>query len=104
MVKARLARLGGRVRSRGSDRAKALSKRADTGLACLSVPDWCHLLHACVKRYALAICSRLRPAPPAWEPAQERLATGQGAPPDRAAGQQAQAVVEAHEADGQRWP
>jgi hypothetical protein len=103
MVKARLAMLGGSVRSLVSDRAKALIKLAEAGLACLSVPDLFHLIHDLVKSYSLAICSRRRQAQQALEHAQERLTTCQGAHPGSAEVQQAQAWVKAHEAEVKRW-
>jgi hypothetical protein len=104
MVKARLATLGGSVRYLVSDRAKALIKLAEAGLACLSVPDLFHLIHDLVKSYSLAICSRLRQAQQALEHAQEHLTTCQGTHPGGAAEvQQAQALVAAHEAEVKRW-
>jgi hypothetical protein len=103
VVKARLAPLGVGVRSLVSDRAKARIQLAETGLACLRVPDVFHLLHALAKRDALAIFSRLRHAQQALRHAQERLATCQGSPPGGAPGQQARALVEAHAAEVQRW-
>ena len=57
-----------------SDRAKALSKQAETGLECLSIPELLHLLHAMGKSYALAIYSRLSQAQPALKQAPARLA------------------------------
>ena len=102
MVKARLAMLGGSVRSLVSDRAKALIKLAEAGLECLSVPDLFHLIHDLVKSYSLAICSRRRQAQQALAHAQERLTTCQGAHPGSAEVQQAQAWVKAHEAEGKR--
>jgi hypothetical protein len=45
-----------------SDRAKALIKRADTGLGCPSIPDLSHLGHDLAKSYALAILGCLRQA------------------------------------------
>jgi hypothetical protein len=103
VVKARLATLGVGVRYLVSDRAKALIKLAETGLACLSVPDFFHLLHDLTKSSSLAIVSRLRHAQQAVQHAQERLAACQKAHPDGVAVQHAQAVVEAHEAEVQRW-
>ena len=103
VVKARLATLGVGVRYMVSDRAKALITLAETGLACLSVPDFFHLLQDLTKSYALAIFSRLRHAPQALQHAQERLAACQEAHPDGADVQHAQAVVEAREAEVQRW-
>jgi len=103
VVKARLTTLGVGVRSLVSDRAKALIKLAETGLACLSVPDLFHLLHDLTKSYALAIFSRLRHAQQALRHAQERLATYQESHPGGAEVHHARAVVEAHEAEVQRW-
>lgn len=62
VVKARLATLGVGVRSLVSDRAQALITLAETGLACLSVPDFFHLLHDLTKSSSLALFSRLRHA------------------------------------------
>jgi hypothetical protein len=103
VVKARLETLGvGRLYV-VSDRAKALGKRAETGLECLSIPDLFHLMHDLVKRYALAMCSRLRHAPQALRPAHEHLRMGQASHPSGAAVQQAQAVVDTGEAEVTRW-
>jgi hypothetical protein len=104
LVKARLETLGGRVFSVVSDRAKALSKLAETGLDCLSIPDVFPLLHDLVKSYALAIYRRLRPAQQALPHAQERLATCQASHPDSPALQRAQALVETSDAEVKRWP
>jgi len=103
VVKARLATLGVGVRYMVSDRAKALIKLAETGLACLSVPDFFHLLHDLTKSYSLAIFSRLRHAQQALKHAQERLAACQEAHPDGAEVQHVRALVEVHAAEVQRW-
>jgi hypothetical protein len=103
VVKARLETIGVGVRYMVSDRAKALIKLAETGLACLSVPDFFHLLQDLTKSYSLAILSRLRQAQQALKHAQERLAAYQETQPDGAPRPQAQALVEAHEAEVQRW-
>jgi len=71
----RLQTLGTAVLSLVSDRAKALSKLAPTGLGCLSIPDVLHLSHALAKGYALAIFSRLRHARRDLEHATQRLET-----------------------------
>jgi hypothetical protein len=92
LVKARTEALGVAVRSRGSDRANALIKRAETGLECLSMPAVFHLLHELVKSYALPICSRLRQARQALRQAQESLSGAEM--------QQARALVEARAARG----
>jgi hypothetical protein len=74
LVKARLTTLGVEVSYLVSDRAKALIKLAQTGLACLSIPDLFHLSHDLAKTYSLAIYSRLRQAQQALTQAQKRLA------------------------------
>ena len=74
VVKARLAMLGIGVRYLVSDRAKALIKLAETGLACLSIPDLFHLMHDLAKSYALAIFNRLRQAQQTLTQAQAHLA------------------------------
>jgi hypothetical protein len=58
----RLTTFGTEVLSLVSDRAKALSKLAHTGLRCPSIPDVFHLGHDLAKGYALAIVGRLRHA------------------------------------------
>jgi hypothetical protein len=103
VVKARLATLGVGVRYLVSDRAQALIKLAETGLACLSVPDLFHLIHDLAKSYSLAIFSRLRQAQQALRHAQERLATCQASPPGGAEVHQARALVETHAAEVKRW-
>jgi hypothetical protein len=86
-----------------SDRAKALIKLAETGLECLSVPDLFHLMQDLAKSYSLAIFSRLRHAQQAVHQAQERFAKCQASHPDGPEVQQAHALVEASEAEMQRW-
>ena len=103
LVTARLATLRTGVRYLVSDRAKALIKLAETGLACLSIPDLFHLMHEVAKSYALAIFRRLRQAQQTLTQAQERLAHCQAAHLGEAAVQQAQAMVEAQAAEVQRW-
>ncbi len=103
LVEARLEALGAGVLSLVSDRAKALMKLAETGLACLSIPDLFHLIQELVKSYSLSICGRLRQARQALSQAQEHLRTCQASHPSGADVQQAQAVVEACEAEVTRW-
>jgi len=103
VVTARLTMLGTGVRYLVSDRAKALIKLAETGLACLSIPDLFHLMHDVAKSYSLAILSRLRQAQQTLTHAQERLAHCQASHLGAAAIQHAQALVEAHAAEVQRW-
>ena len=100
---ARLEALGAGGLSLVSDRAQALVKLAETGLECLSIPDVFPLIHALVKRSALSICGRRRQARQALSPAQEHLRTCQASHPSGADVQQAQAAVEASEAEGTRW-
>lgn len=102
-VDARLAALGVGVVSLGSDRAKALIKRAETGLDCLSIPDMFHLIHDLVQSYALAMCGPLRQARQALHPARESLTTCQASLRSSEEAQHAQAEVEACEAEVERW-
>lgn len=102
-VKARLEGLGTEVLYLVSDRAKALIKLAETGLDCLSIPDLFHLIHDLVKRYSLAIASRLRQVRQALSQAQECLATCQASDPSGAEVLRAQALVEAREAEVAHW-
>jgi hypothetical protein len=104
LVKARLETLGVGVFFLVSDRAKALIKLAETGLGCLSIPDLFHLIHDLVKSYSLAIGSHLRQAQQALNQARERLAMCQVSPNASGAEvEQAQAVVEASDAEVRRW-
>jgi hypothetical protein len=77
---ARLTTVGTEVLSLVSDRAKALSKLAHTGLGCPSIPDVLHLGHDLAKGYALCIVGRLRQAKRDLEPAKQRLAPVQKRP------------------------
>jgi len=54
--------LKAQVRSVVSDRAKARIQLAEQGLACLSMPDFFHLVHDIVKSYSLALGQRLKQA------------------------------------------
>jgi len=103
LVKARLKTLGAEVSSLVSDRAKALIKLAQMGLDCLSIPDLFHLSHDLAKGYSLAIFSRLRQAQQALTQAQEHLARAAASHPVGVKVQQAQAVVETHQAEVERW-
>jgi hypothetical protein len=101
--KARRKTFGVAVSSLVSDRAKALIKLAETGLACPSIPDVLHLRHELAKGYALAIFGRLRHAQQALRQAGQRLATLQASRPGNDQAQQAQALVEVREAEVKRW-
>jgi hypothetical protein len=103
LVETRLEALGVGVLYLVSDRAKALIKLAETGLACLSVPDLFHLIHDLVKSYALAICGPLRQAQQAFKQARESLTTCQASLRSRDEAQQAQAEVEARAAEVEHW-
>jgi hypothetical protein len=103
LVEARLEALGVGVLYLVSDRAKALIKLAETGLECLSIPDLFHLINELVKSYSLAIFGRLRHARQALSQAQESLTKCQAPDPTSAQAQQAHAVVEASEAEVERW-
>lgn len=103
LVKERLKTLGVGVLYLVSDRAKALIKLAETGLECLSIPDLFHLIHELVKSYSLVIFHRLRQAQQSLNQARERLARCQASGRDPAEVEQAQARVEACEAEVQRW-
>lgn len=103
VVEARLTALGPEVWSLVRDRAKALIPLAEKGLECLSMPDVVPVIHAIVKRYALALGRCVRHAHHALQKAAEargRLPDQAHAAPDRPA---AQAAVEAKRAEGRRW-
>src|SRR5713101_838299 len=61
-VDERLTALGTEVLYMVSDRATALIQLAETGFACLSMPDFFHVVHEIVKSYSLAVGRRLRQA------------------------------------------
>jgi hypothetical protein len=73
--KARLAPMKTRGLSLVSDRAKALIKRAETGVACPSLPAVFPLLHALVKGDSLAIATQLTTARQTFSQAQQHLDT-----------------------------
>ncbi len=100
----RLTTFGPTVLSLGSDRAKALSKRAETGRHCLRIPDWFPLSHDLAQGESLAICGRLRHAKRGLEHATQRLATLQkNAPAADAHGGQGRAQVAACTASVTHW-
>jgi len=87
-----------------SDRAKALSTLANTGLGCLSIPDLFHLSHDLAKGYSLAIFGRLRHATRGLEQAKQRLGVLQkNAQVDRVQVAQAQARVAACATSVNHW-
>ena len=103
LVEARLEALGVGVLYLVSDRAKALIKLAETGLECLSIPDVFHLINDLVKSYSLVIFGRLRQARQALSQAEAYLKKCQSSDPSGAQTRQAQAVVEASEAEVEGW-
>jgi DNA-binding transcriptional ArsR family regulator len=93
---ARLTTFGTEVVSRVSDRAKALSKLAHTGLGGPSIPDVFHLGQALAKGYALCIFGRLRQATRDLEQAKqcrEKLPKNDQAAPAQVAQAQARVVA-----------
>jgi hypothetical protein len=103
LVEARLEALGVGVWDLGSDRAKALSKRAEQGLECVSIPAVLHLIHDLVQSYSLAMCRPLRQARQACPQARESLPTCQVPHRSSAEAPRAQAEGEACAAEGERW-
>jgi Family of unknown function (DUF6399)/IclR helix-turn-helix domain len=93
---ARLTTFGTEVLSLVSDRAKALSKLAHTGLGCPSIPDLFHLGQALAKGYSLCIFGRLRQATRDLEQAKqcrEKLPKNDQAAPAQVAQAQARVVA-----------
>jgi hypothetical protein len=103
LVEERLKALGAHVLYLVSDRAKALTQLAATGLECLSMPDFFHVVHDIVKSYSLPMGQRLRQARQALTKAQEALARRQGLRQATQDVSEAQALVEARQADVVRW-
>ena len=103
VVEERLKALGAQVLYLVSDRAKALVQLAETGLKCLSMPDFCHVVHDLVKSYARSIGQRLRQARQALTQAQEALARCQGQCHAAQEASEAKALVDARQADVVRW-
>ena len=103
LVEERLTALGAHVLYVVSDRAKALVQLAETGLECLSMPDFFHVIHAIVKSYSLAIGQRRRHAQQELTKAQEALARRQGRRPADQDTAEAQALVAARQAAVTRW-
>ena len=100
---ARLETLGTRVLYLVSDRAKPLVKLGKTGLGCLSVPDLLHLIRELVKGYGPTICLRLRQGRQTLKAARERLEQCRDHDPKDDASLHAEAVVEACQAQVERW-
>jgi hypothetical protein len=102
-VTARLEPRKTSVLSLVSDRAKALSKLAETGLECPRIPEGFPLLPALAKGYALAIGSQWKTARQALRRVQEHWATCQAAGASEAQIESAQAAVAAGAADVAHW-
>ena len=102
LVEERLKALGTHVHSLLSDRAKALVQLAETGLECLSMPDFFHVVHAIVQSYSLPIGLRLRQARQELTQAQEALARRQGQRHAAQEASEAQALAEARQAEVMR--
>jgi hypothetical protein len=103
LVNARLQALGTHVLYLVSDRAKALIQLAEQGLECLSMPDFFHVVHDIVKSYSLAMGRHLSQARQELMKAQEALARPPGEPQVAHDVPEAQALVEARQAEVQRW-
>ncbi len=81
LVDERLQALGTGILYLVSDRAKALIQLAEQGFACLSMPDFFHLMHDIVKSYSLTIARQVRQAHKALTHAEAVLASPPGAGP-----------------------
>jgi hypothetical protein len=103
LVDARLKALGTHVLYLVSDRAKALIQLAEQGLECLSLPDFFHVVHDIIKSYSLAIGRRVRQAHQARTKAMETLARLQALPHTAHDAPEAQALIEARQAEVQQW-
>jgi hypothetical protein len=102
-VKARRAPMKTRGLSMVSDRAKALIKLAETGLACPSIPDVFPLLHDLVKGYSLALSTQLETARQTLSQAQQHLDKCTALGTSVTEIESAQTEVVAREADVEHW-
>jgi Family of unknown function (DUF6399)/IclR helix-turn-helix domain len=103
LVEERLKALGTGVLYMVSDRAKALIQLAEHGLECLSMPDFFHVVHEIVKSYSLAIGQRWRHAQQELTKAKAALERLQGSARAEHTTREAQAWVEARQAEVTRW-
>lgn len=103
LVEERLKVLGAHVLYVVSDRAKALVQLAETGLECLSMPDFFHVVHDIVKSYSLPIGQRLRQARQELTRVQEALARRQGQRQAAQETSEAKALMEARQAEVGHW-
>ena len=102
-VDERLTALGTTVLYVVSARASALIQLAEQGLACLSIPDFFHLMHDIVKSYSFTLAQQVRQAHKALKHAAEVLARHAGRPQPAPHGPEAHAQVEGRRAEVQRW-
>jgi len=103
LVEARLTTLRTEVLYVVSDRAKALITLAEQSLECLSMPDFFHVVHDVVKSYSRAIGRRLHHAHTQLKAAEYALAQHVARPQAAQTRQQAQAAVEASQAEVRQW-
>jgi hypothetical protein len=103
LVEARLQGLGTGVLYVVSDRAKALIQLAEKGLACLSRPDFFHVVHERIKSYALAIGRHLSQAHQDLKQAQEALARCQERPHADHDAPEATLLGAARQTEVRRW-
>jgi hypothetical protein len=103
VVEARLTALGTGGLSLVSDRAKAFIQLAEQGREGLSRPDFFHVVHELIKRYALPIGRCVRHAQQELTKAEEGLARRQGLAHGAPAYAEAQAEVEAKRTEMTRW-
>jgi Family of unknown function (DUF6399)/IclR helix-turn-helix domain len=103
LVDERLKALGTHVLYLVSDRAKALIQLAEQGLECLSMPDFFPCVHEIVKSYSLTLGRRVRHAHKELKEAKEALARLQGRPQAAHDVPEAEALVDARQAEATRW-
>jgi IclR helix-turn-helix domain len=103
LVDKRLPALRAQGRYLVSDRAKALIQLAEKGLACLSIPDFFHLVHDIVQSYWLALGRRRQQASQGLHKAEERLQKPRPVAPADEAYRAATHQVEAQQVEVTRW-
>ncbi len=103
LVEERLRALGAHVLSLVSDRATALMQLAETGLECLSMPDFFHGMHDIVQSYALPIGQHVRQARRELAKATAALGRHQAQSPTTPEAPAATAGVAARHAEGEQW-
>ena len=103
LVDERLQALGTGMLDLVRDRAKALIQLAEPGFACLSMPDFFHLMPDIVQSSALTIARQVRQAHKALTHAEAVLASPPGLARVAPASPQATAAMEAKRAEVTRW-